>query len=94
MGELKKGRPKGVKAKPLLTRQRAESLAALLESIPAGVMLDPGNRGALDYLRDLVTWRLDPETQAKRDTINAAARLMPSKLKTHTGQGRGRKPKG
>lgn len=24
----------------------------------------------------------------------AAARLMPSKLKTHNGQGRGRKPKG
>ena len=86
-----KGRKPGALARPTITAERCESLAALLESMTTAQLLDPANRRGVELIRQLIEWRRDPATQEKRDRINAKSATMPSKAGQYTGAGRGRK---
>ena len=86
-----KGRKPGVLARPTITAERCESLAALLESMTPAQLLEPANRRGLELIRQLIYWQRDPATQEKRDRINAKSATMPSKAGQYTGAGRGRK---
>ena len=58
-----KGRKPGVLARPTITAERCESLAALLESLTPAQLLEPTNRRGLELIRKLIEWRRDPATQ-------------------------------
>lgn len=78
--------------KPLLTEGRAESLRALLAELPDDVAANASASAGLQFLADLVAWRLADSTKAKLAEKARAVALSPTGIGRYTGLGRGRRP--